>query len=155
MIYIKKTPENLVDLIINLFSFRGLDSFTSTATFSDPECLVLQCRAGKYRSFQDVLECAQTYFPKTTAEELIKTLVCITIIEESKKYFIFCHNCRDINKPTFFFEQGYDLIDYDEKLEPDDEYKGMEWYEILDDAGFNNSDSLKKFVEKNKIIVTK
>lgn len=62
-------------------------------TYSDPECTKLQCHQAR-RSFSDLLELCQTYFPETTKEQL--AYVLLNKVENLNVFF-----CNDIRKFVF------------------------------------------------------
>ena len=94
-------PENLDDLIKKLYSFKQEDRAHCIKTYSNETCTITQCFEGKYRSFDDLLVCAQTYFPETTPKELFHSLLVADITSSNgKKLFRFEASDRDAAKPV-------------------------------------------------------
>lgn len=117
MIYLVSTPNSLPDLIAKLFSYPvGNIFFKGAKTWSDKDCTIVQCEECKYRSFEDVLECAQTYFPDTTEEFLLKLLLSIIFESSERKYYLTCYNCNLILKPTICFFHSFNGKLGDEKF---------------------------------------
>lgn len=67
------------------------------ATYSDKACKKQQCHNDANRSFEDLLIICKTYFPKTTEEQLAKSLY--GLFKYNKLIVIFCDN---INKLVFY-----------------------------------------------------
>lgn len=89
--------HNIKELLYILYSNHGYANFT----YRDKGLTILQCY-GLRRSFEDLLEICQTYFPSTTEEDLMKELLDSTYLKWSK--------CGDINK-IVFYEFGFNEID--------------------------------------------
>lgn len=70
-----------------------------TKTFDDPEFKNLQCDNAR-RSFYDLLEICQTYFPKTKKERLAKIL--------TKKYFSFYCKSTDLLVFMLYIRPGFE-----------------------------------------------
>ena len=85
--------ENLNKLLLSLYNSNGY----SVPTYHDEQMSQIQCTAHR-RSFEDLLAIANTYFPKTTEKELLKSLIEI----EMKFYF-----CNAIKKIVFHFNGTY------------------------------------------------
>lgn len=101
MIYFQGGEEarSLKELI--MMGYRNPNGYFAK-TYSDEECIQPQCHSGR-RSFLDLYECAVTYFPNTTREELayilfhecpqMRTLYCNTI---NKLVFVRDNSGRDM-----------------------------------------------------------
>lgn len=105
MIYLKlkSKPKRLNTLLRKLFNDCSHGFFGTVETFKDEDCTELQCRAGKFRSFDDVFEVAKTYFPQTTEKKVVETLFKLKFTYEGNRVKIFIANCHDIKKPTLAF----------------------------------------------------
>ena len=68
MIYVNFKHNNLRELIKGLYEVNGnaIYNYVCKATYSDKGCAYEQCGRGRHRSFDDLLELAKTYYPKTT-----------------------------------------------------------------------------------------
>lgn len=90
MIYIKSTGTSY-----NRISLVKLFIKEKPATYSNPECTIVQCRAGAFRSVTELLEIVQTYFPKTTLEGLMKIIT--KVIEQNKNVeLIWCTQVKKV-----------------------------------------------------------
>ncbi len=91
MIYIKteKEPENFKELLLMFFSLELTSDRISTVTsYFDKECTKEQCQENKMRSFDDILELAQTYFPEITPKEVFHELITLDMKSTNgRKYF--------------------------------------------------------------------
>ena len=113
-IYFKQAYKatNLDDLLLLLFS----NNVYAVKTYHDEFFKHIQCRAGSRRSFEDLLSIAKTYYPETTEEELMQSLINIRI------NFYYCH---DISKIVFLGSHGTILTkfvnfnDYNGKVRED------------------------------------
>ncbi len=104
-IYIKgKKPRSLRELLKNFFSCVKNSYVTNTHTYNDEEYQSLQCGSGKFRSFENVLECAQTYFPTTDRKKLLKTLLNLKIVNLSgQKCDLYMMSCSAIKRINMFY----------------------------------------------------
>lgn len=97
-IYIQnfRNEENIYDFLNNNFSVPFHNTqHKFVMTYKDEYCSIMDCHEAR-RSFEDLLEICQTYYPETTEEELAKTL-----FELHKKDNLQCLFCPDILKIVF------------------------------------------------------
>lgn len=82
-LYIKlnKEPKTCNELLIKFFSFMFYKTADAkpVATYSDKECTLVQCVAGKYRSFDDIYYLCTTYFPEMTPKDVLHELLILDI----------------------------------------------------------------------------
>jgi len=139
MIYIKlENPvNNLQDLLIEFFScdaYRGNAksdfSLYGKETYKDEECNIPHCDKGRYRSFDDTLELAKTYFPDTSHKELFLALLKLNI----NGYRVNFDVCGDIRRIIIHFfknsKLNYNYLTYYKKY--DSEYSWKELLEMCD-----------------------
>lgn len=149
MLYIKldKKPKTLKELMIQFFSHKGVfGDRRGVATFNDPECQEQHTPVGKYRSFDDVLEVAKTYFPTTTKKKLMKVLIDLRFSEVSTSgepldLRLWIANCDGIERPTMVYNNGggtYRVIN-DDKMKKS-KYK---WSKLLALVGKDYTNFLK------------
>lgn len=95
MIYFKngESAFNLTGLLNLLYNSHYLGY--AHKTYSDKELTILQCKEAR-RSFYDLLEIVQTYFPQTTKEELAYRLLHMTGWS--------CFYCDNIKKLVFVMD---------------------------------------------------
>ncbi len=105
-IYFKNpNTENLNELLLSLYEYNGY----SSPTYHDEKFIEIQCQ-GHRRSFEDLLAIANTYFPKTTEKELLKSLI------EIKMKFYFCNVIR---KLVFHFNGSFLITKFNfENIKP-------------------------------------
>lgn len=103
-IYVKfKKPETLPEFLILLFSHPGYNYLRNVTTYHDEECTKIQCKAGKNRSIDDVLEIVNTYYPDVKIEELCKVLFNLKIERDNTKYTLYGLKCGTINRSVLLF----------------------------------------------------
>lgn len=111
------TPKNIKELIKSVYFYTSdygeIDSiksfdliiknknsciFRSNYSYLDKDCTILNCKQGKYRSFDDIEIIINTYFPNTSKEDILHN-----IIKLDKELVPIFHNCTDIGKPTLYY----------------------------------------------------
>lgn len=123
MIYLKNTKFYNRKSLIKYFIKE------KPATYSDTNCTIIQCEEGKYRSVTELLELVQTYFPKTTLNDVL--LIIKRLIDEG--HYIALVWCTVVNKvvvkyvdvQTFNFVTNFSLNRYLNN-------KGVDGYSIND-----------------------
>jgi hypothetical protein len=100
-----KRPRSVKEFITLLYSYHNGSYLTSVETYSNKECTVIQCKKGKYRSIDEILEILQTYYPSLSIKKLIKSLYDTKIMrnEDNKEYTFHSIYCSQIVKTTTLF----------------------------------------------------
>lgn len=99
MIYIKENKSQDVESFVKSYFIHKMP-----ATYYDEECSKLQCSNRRARSFADMLELTQTYFPECTKERLsfiLRSLINSKVIGSL--------HCSDVGKIVFYYSgfRGY------------------------------------------------
>lgn len=88
-----------------------------TTTYKDKECTIQQCHSNASRSFEDLLEICQTYFPSTTKKRLAQMMY--RTFERTKFSPTFCDNIDkvvfDIFKTETKFGESMPKFQYNKK----------------------------------------
>lgn len=94
-IYLKQKPKNIKDLLKIFFSHQSYGVMKGICTYQDKACSKVQCPAGRYRSFDDLYDCAKTYFPTITPKRLIHEVTTARLKQNTGKIVVFrmfhCH----------------------------------------------------------------
>lgn len=99
-IYTKFGKQRTIKQFITLlFSNIHIQEYKGVETYFDPECNKVQCKSNKYRSFDDVLECVNTYYKNITPKKLM-SILCKMHINNNYFYTMYC---GDIQKPVMLF----------------------------------------------------
>lgn len=138
-------PTDLNDLIKKLYSVKENDRAHCRETYSNEACTSIQCYSKKYRSFDDLLICAKTYFPETTPKELFHNLLTTDIFStDGKKLYFHMSNCSSIRRIRciYYYDETYCYAEYncnkyDSQFSWEDllemiEIKGTNWESITD-----------------------
>lgn len=94
MIYIKNAKRLKNEKFSDFFNRVFLNSHYRPSTYYDKECLKTQCVTGKYRSFEDIVEIAKTYYPNISDKSVAK---CIK--ENGKFSFLYCNAVKNWTMP--------------------------------------------------------
>ena len=84
-----KTPIDLLNILYN----SEISFYTYKTTYYDEECLNVQCRKSTRRSFNDLIDLCQTYFPNISNDEVLESMLDADI---NNFYY-----CEDIKKIVF------------------------------------------------------
>ncbi len=147
MIYLKTKPKNLNEIIKRVCS--------GERTYSDKDCIKIQCYKDKLRSFDDLLETSQTYYPLITPKSLLHTLLT-TDYKRYKGYFSdysnisirrypSFHTCSNINRITIYFIENKPSYTTDGKHN-----SKYSWKELFDMLNIKNQKDLNDFIAKYK-----
>lgn len=103
-IYVKiKRQRYLKDFLTLLYSHPKEGYLTCIESFEDKLCTIKQCKVGKYRSIDELLEIVNTYYPSITFKKLAKVLHSLIIEKDNKKYYFYSLYCSKVNKTTTLF----------------------------------------------------
>ncbi len=101
---IKKQPT-IREFLILLFTGEGIITTNSKfpTTYSDKECTQIQCTANRMRSFDDLLDLVETYYPSITPKRLIDLILTLSFEKTHegikrilKPQFSYCGGMRKI-----------------------------------------------------------
>lgn len=148
MIYLKleQKPKTLEELFTQLFSYYNASQLKSCETFEDESCNLSECDANKYRSIDDVLDIAQTYFPDLSEQHVIRSLLTTILEYRGDLYYPYLIACSKISRPTICFNEGeYPRVNirYDFDSENLKQSRFKNWKEVCAIAGINSIKELQ------------
>ena len=101
-IYVKFAEENkpktVREFLNKFFSSHKENYIRNVETYSDKECTILQCKADKYRSFDDIFELVKTYYPIVSIGTIFKILLTLKPEHNQSTYNLFMMSCSGIKK---------------------------------------------------------
>jgi hypothetical protein len=99
----QKTIKQFLTLLFSSTLRRGY--LTSLSSYTDSDFLKLQCKEGKYRSFDEVFEIITTYYPETTVIELMNELIDLKprCIETGVLKDLYTMFCSDTSKSVMLY----------------------------------------------------
>lgn len=129
MIYVKiKRQRYLKDFLTLLYSHPSQSYLTCIESFEDELCTIRQCKAGKYRSIDEILEIVNTYYPSITIKRLAKVLYSLEIVKDINKYYFYSLYCSKVKMTTTLFT-NFKGGNYDTK-QGDSIISAKEFYEL-------------------------
>lgn len=143
--------ETLKEFLKKLFSFFsvGLGAITTDRTYLDKELTVIQCYANRRRSFDDLLEIVNTYFPEVTPKELIHELI-VFVPENYQDFEPRLGDCSGIERIRITYHRGA------LKINPfiAEKFKSKySWRELLNMLDINTYEEYVEYVKKNREVV--
>jgi hypothetical protein len=147
MIYIKYEPTDLRNLLTNFFD-DNYNERRGVTTYHDKECTQVQCPDRKYRSYSDIYEMVQTYFPDTPTKDITHTLITLNFGDE---WFPWMTYCDDIENCTMSY---YDCLH--SKLWRYAEDKSWktpkyDWVTLLSELDIHSYDDLSAYIKEHKV----
>lgn len=138
--------DTIYKFIRKLYSDISNGEAHALATYSDKGCTILQCQARRLRSFDDLLECVQTYYPHATPEYLMHVLLTIVIKHEGKHLYLYMSNCTTISRIRVYYYTGesYENINcskYNSK---------WSWMNLLEMIKLKTTREIREYVKKYK-----
>lgn len=116
MIYVNFKPENTVkEFLLQLFKIDPQLPYQIkfVETFLDKECKGQQTGYGRLRSFDDVLEIVQTYFPKCSVEQLFHEILVLELYcksenlnfarQKNRRLLLQLANCSTIRRIRIYY----------------------------------------------------
>jgi len=151
MIYIKlkKKPESIKELLTLFFSSELMDDRRlNVESYSNEECTDIQCDRNKLRSFDDILELVQTYFPSAEPKEVIHDLITLDLkTETGRELYPHLGDCSTINRIRFLYYKEYHYVEFCNIEKRNSKYS---WKELLSLLEINNNSELEEYVKKHK-----
>lgn len=98
-----KRQRYLKDFLTLLYSYPNQGHLTCIKSFRDKLYTIQQCKAGKYRSIDELLEIVNTYYPSITIKKLSKILHSMVITKDNKNYTFYSLYCSKVQKTTTLF----------------------------------------------------
>ncbi len=135
----EEKPETVRDLLKKMFSNNGsFGCMTAIESYSNRKLTNIQCAKNRYRSFDDVFRIVNTYFPDTSSEEIIKTLLTLKVNNiNNNSCNLMLSYCSDIRKPVMYYSDitmNESLTSWSGGMRG---YSKYTWKELLRLAGFN------------------
>lgn len=147
-IYVKfKKPRTINEFLILFYTRReGSGQAYAAYTYYDKNCHREQCNKIR-RSFDDLLELVQTYYPSTTPKILISRLLKLKL--NNYKY-ICLTNCSGMSKIriSYFIYADY-ASNYNKAVSIDKLKSKYSWKDLLDKIGITNEKQYQDYI-KNK-----
>lgn len=145
-IYVKfKKPDTLKEFLYKFFDTLNKNS---AQTFSDVECKVPQCDAGRRRSFDDLYDIVTTYFPEATIEEILKELILL-----KPALYFYPYVCGTINRPVItwmHYKLGHEYdSNHFKKIGFSSKYSWETLFQRLD-PNITGYDKMYEYIEKIK-----
>lgn len=130
-LYIKAGRQPTISQFLSeVFSYNKEPYMTSVETYYDEECLKIQCKAGKYRSFNEIFILVKTYYKSITVVKLAKLLLEMEIKIDDRVYYRYILYCDNIQKPVILFvrfKQSNGISD----LKGNEKYSWLELYNMV------------------------
>lgn len=152
-IYVKfEIPNTVKEFIEKLFTCTKGSSYCCLETYKDEKCTDIQCAAGKYRSFDDILVTVQTYFPECTPKELLHVLLLHKISinrpnGNTRTYTPMLAACSTMRRIRIY----YDLYPPVYYLSDVEKYNSIySWQELLSMLGLTTKQEIIDYIKKHE-----
>lgn len=154
-LYVKFAQEKrprTVKLFLKQFYSGRKDPYIAYAgrTYTDSECRNLHCDRS-YRSFDDLLNMINTYYPSITAKKLMHHLLTIKIPVQGKPdefYTYHLATCSGMGRIRYipYYQKFWDPNQIDRRM-PNSRYT---WSELLAKLGITNEKEFHEYIEKHR-----
>ena len=152
-IYVKfEIPKTVREFLKAFFSVENSSGtiIQNVATYTDKECIKMQCSSQRSRSFRETCDCVKTYFPKVTDKTIFRILLTLNL-KSSKGNLLYLRPefCCTIDRPIIYYyttEPAYYIINTNTKNGIDDK----SWSEIFNFFKLTNESKIKEFIKKYK-----
>jgi len=141
------TVYKFIQKLYSDISFRGAHALP---TYYDEACTIIQCMGRKLRSFDDLLDCVQTYYPHITPEYLMHILLTVNLKNGKTPLYLYMSNCTTINRIRVYY---YDKENYDNRFCSKYNSK-WSWTDLLDMLKLKTDQDIRNYVKeyKNEIL---
>lgn len=146
-----KIPKTVREFLKAYFSvWNGSSHVRNITTYSDKACTEVQCTASRNRSFREVCDCVQTYFPNITDKTIFRILLTLNLKNSSGQYmYLYPSFCGDVNRPVMMYYNSkpayYSIIN--------NTHTGidkMSWKDIFGMFKLDSEAKVLAFIEKYK-----
>lgn len=156
MIYIK--TKNKLDSVGSIIKELYNDIYESNSneflditvnaveTYKNEKYTEIECRKGRWRSIDALIEICKTYLPNITEKEIFTELFNTQLIYEGNVLYIHLVNCYEIKKPTFYFSNFFNKIEIDDS-KFDCNLSPWTWGKVIKEAGFNSITELSNHIK--------
>jgi hypothetical protein len=148
---LEKKPKILAEVILALFDCYCFNHLKGVETYFDEKCLEIQCKAGKYRSFDDIYIIAKTYFPEVTEKDVIHELLIRNFKTSGVNLNPWFTFCGSIHMPTLIYYHDLNSGDSTFIDNPPSNISKYTWKSVLELVGITNLKELKEYITNNKI----
>lgn len=152
-IYVKFEKPETIREFLQLFYNQRSNSYNSnmlfaTITYHDQECTDLQC-SRDVRSFDDLYEMIQTYFPETTVKQFVFELLTVklTLKNTETVFKPYLSYCNGMGKIRFLphLDTCKNWSEYQKKMQ----HSKYSWEELLKTQDINSVLELENFLNSN------
>jgi len=149
-IYVKfEKPRTIKEFLIKFYTSKNFDysesSLGASNTYSDKECKVLQCDR-RSRSFDELLEILQTYYPSTTPKICMYHLLTVQYVnKKGKRMYPYLGTCGGMNRIKYlpYHDKTALTSAYFDTSMRESKYT---WRELLKLLNIKNITELKTFI---------
>jgi hypothetical protein len=141
----EKRPATVRVFIKKFYSKKCFDFLKGMETFKDKKCQNSHC-IRSYRSFDDLKELINTYYPSITAVKLMEYLLTTNFESEGKKFYPHLGTCSTMKRIRFipFTISSYSSLDVKMKLSK------FTWNDLLHKLDIKNGDQFEKYIKNRK-----
>jgi len=154
-IYIKidKRPKNIKQLLEIFYRANKGTSYSHYAlpTYFDKECTKEQCRAGAYRSFDDVYLLCKTYFSIVSPKRVIHEMLNLKIMRDNQRFKIRMQYCGGMMKIRFVIVIDNYHQTYNDIINRTYGNSKWSWRELLSMLDINSQEDLENYREQYSI----
>ena len=152
-IYVKfaeeSKPKTVREFLNKFFSSYKEQYLRNVETYLDKECTVLQCKANKYRSFDDIFELVKTYYPTVSIGTIFKILLTLKPKHNDIVYNLFMMSCSGIKKINCLYvkSQGNNVKNYKEIISNTTYDSNYKYEELFNMIGVKNQEDLDNILK--------
>ena len=152
-IYVKfaeeSKPKTVREFLNKFFSSYKEQYLRNVETYLDKECTVLQCKANKYRSFDDIFELVKTYYPTVSIGTIFKILLTLKPKHNDIVYNLFMMSCSGIKKINCLYVkfQGNNVKNYKEIISNTTYDSNYKYEELFNMIGVKNQEDLDNILK--------
>ena len=152
-IYVKfaeeSKPKTVREFLNKFFSSCKEGYIRNVETYLDKECTVLQCKADKYRSFDDIFELVKTYYPTVSIGTIFRILLTLKPKHDDIVYNLFMMSCSGIKKINCLYVKfkGDKVKNYKDIIQNTSYDSNYTYKELFDMIGVKNQEDLDNILK--------
>jgi hypothetical protein len=152
-IYVKfaeeSKPKTVREFLHKFFSSCKDQYLRNVTTYSDKECKILQCKANKYRSFDDIFELVKTYYPTVSIGTIFRILLTLNPKHDGTVYNLYMMSCSKIQKINCLYVkfQADKVKNYDNIINQPLYDSNYTYEELFDMIGVKNQKNLDNILK--------
>lgn len=149
-LYVKFGKQETIEKFLEKFyGIIGSDRRDAVETYFDKECYDIHCQQKRYRSFDDIFELVNTYYPKTDPKTVFHTLLTLDVRDSNKRpVYMHMSNCSTISRIRMLYFYNEDTCYVGRACS---KYQSKwSWIDLLEMLNLESLQAIQAYVKRHR-----